>query len=220
MGSNMGRLSAPRRALTRSGRRQSRRIAGAKREWPARRVSRGQALVEFALFVPLLLFMLVGATDVASLLNDHLTIIYATRTGARVGATLGTAPQADCAIVGSLQAALANDHNITLNRIVIFKSDANGNPIAANEDIYPGNATCTVSGVSATISPAASSLTWPPGSRGTTPFTEDSIGIEVDYSYNFQLNVLGVGSFTSYDRAVMPLEVVIGAPLPPSGVGQ
>jgi Flp pilus assembly protein TadG len=179
--------------------------------------SRGQALVEFALLVPLLMFMLVGATDVASLLDDHLNIIYAIRTSARVGATLGTAPQADCAIIGALRATLSGVRNLQIQQIIIFKSNGSGAPITASEDGYAGTAVCNSDG---TISPAATALNWPPGARSTTPFTEDSLGVEVDYTYTFQLNLLGIGQFSAQERAVMPLEVVIGAPVPPSGVGQ
>ncbi len=184
--------------------------------WRPRR-ARGQAFVEFALFAPLLMFALVGSTDIASLLNDHLNIVYAARTSARVGATLGNAPQADCAIIGAIRAALSVDHNVQIQQIIIFNPDASGNPIVADEDVYSGNAICNPDG---TISPPATSLNWAPGQRSTIPFTEDSLGVEVDYSYTFQLNVLGIGQFSSYDRAVMPMEVVIGQPLPPSGVGQ
>jgi hypothetical protein len=179
--------------------------------------SRGQALAEFALFIPILLLMLVGSTDISSLLDDHLNIIYAARTSARVGTILGTAPEADCAIIGSLRAALSSVRNLQIQQIIIFKADPTGNPIIADEDIYPGSAICNANG---TISPPAITLNWAPGVRSTMPFTEDSLGVEVDYSYTFQLNLLGVGQFTSYDRAVMPQEVVIGAPIPPSGVGQ
>ncbi len=187
------------------------------RRRPRRARSRGQALAEFALFIPLLLLMLVGSTDIASLLDDHLNVIYAARTSARVGATLGTDPKADCAIIGSLRAALSNVRNLRIQQIIIFKSDASGNPVSANEDVYSGAAVCNPDG---TISPPATALNWAPGLRSTTPFTEDSLGVEVDYSYTFQLDLLGMGQFTTFDRAVMPLEVVIGAPIPPSGVGQ
>jgi hypothetical protein len=179
--------------------------------------SHGQALAEFALFVPLILFLLAGSVDVAALLDDHLNIIYAARTSARVGATLGTAPEADCAIIGALRAALSSERNLQIQQIIIFKSNGSGIPITADEDIYPGSAVCNPDG---TISPPATALNWTPGQRSTPPFMEDSLGVEIDYTYTFQLNLLGIGQFNSQDRAVMPLEVVIGAPIPPSGVGQ
>lgn len=179
--------------------------------------SRGQALVEFALFVPIILLMLVGSTDISSLLDDHLNLIYATRTSVRVGTVLGSDPGADCAIIGSLRAAVSSVRYLRIQQIIIFKADASGNPITADEDIYPGSAICNPNG---TISPPATTLNWAPGLRSTTPFSEDSLGVEVDYIYTFQLNLLGSGQFSSFERAVMPMEVVIGAPIPPSGVGQ
>jgi hypothetical protein len=82
--------------------------------------------------------------------------------------------------------------------------------------VYAGSAVCNPD---ATISPPASSLGWPPSQRSVTPMFEDSIGVELDYAYTFQLNLLGLGQLSIADHAVMPLEVVIGTPVPPSGVG-
>jgi Flp pilus assembly protein TadG len=172
----------------------------------ARRRSRGQALVEFTLFIPIIMLMVVGATSTASLLDDHLNVIYAVRSSARVGSTLGQAANADCAVIGALQAALANDHNVTVQQIIIFKAASDGTPISDDEDVYAGNATCTGG---TTISPPATTFGWPPASRSTTPFVEDTIGVEVDYTYTIQFNYLGITLAPVFDRAVMPIEVVV-----------
>lgn len=181
-----------------------------------RRVSRGQALVEFVVIFPIIMLLVLGATDVSTLLNDHLSVVYATRTSARVGGILGTAPTADCAVIGALRAALVGDRYVTTQRIIIYKANAAGLPDGTNEDIYPGNANCQSDG---TISPYATTVNWPPSVRNNNPLIEDSLGVEIDYTYTFQLNLLGFGQFSGVDHAVMPIEVVIGAPLPPSGVG-
>lgn len=188
-----------------------------------RRVSRGQALVEFALFVPLFLFMLVGATDIATLLNNHLDVVYAARAGARVGSVIGqfsptSAPYtADCAIIGAVQAALSNSRGVQVSKIAIYQSNSSGLPTSsAAEDVYPGNAICNSDG---TISPAASQTGWPPKNRSTTPFQEDSIGVAITFSYTYQFNPLGDqftptgnGTFSATDYSVMPIEIVIGTP--------
>lgn len=49
---------------------------------------RGQALVEFALVLPILLSLLVGIVDIGFLYNHQLTLTNASREGARMG-TLG-----------------------------------------------------------------------------------------------------------------------------------
>jgi hypothetical protein len=185
---------------------------------PSRRrgATRGQAIVEFALFFPVILFLVLGSTDVATLLDDHLDIVYAARAAARVGSILGTAPASDCAIIGTIRAALSSNRNLQPQRIVIYHANADGTPIGTDEDVYQGSAVCNPD---TTITPVAISTGWPPGLRSTTPLFEDSIGVEIDYAYTFQLDLLGMGQFTSADHAVMPLEVVIGTPIPPSGVG-
>lgn len=176
-----------------------------------RRVSRGQALIELALFFPLLMFIVVGSTDIATLLDDHLSIVYAARTGARVGAVMGQNQYADCAIIGAVQAALANDHNVTLNQIIIYEAgqsggDATGQP----RDAYPGSTTCISTSVnSGTPSAACTVCTWAPASRNVTPFAEQSIGVELDYTYTYSFTPFGGGQFSSKDYAIMPLEVII-----------
>lgn len=189
-----------------------------------RKVSRGQALVEFALFVPLLLFMVVGATDISTLLDDHLNVVYAARTGARVGSVIGSysptsAPYtADCAVIGAVQAALVNSPNVQVNWIAIYQADATGVYTSKSpQDRYPGSAVCNSDG---TISQPAIQTTWAPNTpRSTKPFLEDSLGVAINYTYTFQFNPLGVqfnpqggGAFTATDSSVMPIEIVIGTP--------
>lgn len=180
-----------------------------------RRASRGQALIELALFFPLLIFMVVGSTDISTLLDDHLNIVYAARTGARVGSVMGANQYADCATIGAIQAALSSNHNITLNKIIIYQSNSAGG-IATNgsgaplEESYPGSATCVSSSVSSgTVSVSPTVDNWPASIRDVTPFTEQSLGVEIDYSYKFEFTPLGGGTFTSSDNSIMPLEVVI-----------
>jgi TadE-like protein len=183
----------------------------ARRSSRGRRASRGQAIIEFTLIFPLVMFLVVGATDVSTLLNDHLDVVYAARTAARVGSILGTAPASDCAIIGAVQAALSPVRDVQLNRVDIYQAGANGLPNGTNQDIYYGNSICDST---ATIVPSAQSIGWPPSVRNTNPITEDSIGVELDFTYTYQFDLLGMGTFSASDRAVMPMEVVIGSPIP------
>ena len=187
---------------------------------------RGQALVEFALFVPLLLFMVVGATDIATLLDNHLNVVYAARAGARVGSTLGnTAPSgapytADCAIIGAVQAALAGNRNVQVQWIAIYKADATGVYTSTlPQDIYPGTAMCGTGGIP-TMS--ATTVTWQPTCRSAVPFAEDSIGVAIRYTYTLQFSPfanqfdVGGGAGKITDWAVMPIEVIENETAPPS----
>jgi hypothetical protein len=154
------------------------------------------------------MLLVAAATDETGLLNDHLNVVYAARQGARTASVLGNHADADCAAIGAVRAALSNTPSMTLTRIVIYQASASGLPVSsALENIYAGNAQCaTVSGV-ATIVPAALSVGWAPSARSTTPFTEDSVGVELDFSYTFQFQLLGSGTLQGTERAVMPLEI-------------
>jgi Flp pilus assembly protein TadG len=177
-----------------------------------RGASRGQALVEFMVFVLLLVSMVLGATDIANLLDDHLNIVYAARTGARVGAVMGRNSFADCATIGAIQAALANSPNVQLTLITIYQVDPlnPGLPSASSEEVYPGNTMCTSTNPNTgTLTQSPSPNTWPASGRNVNPFTESSIGVKLNYTYTFAFEPLGSGTFPSSDFAVMPLEIVI-----------
>lgn len=194
-----------------------------------RRASRGQALVEFALIIfPLLLLLIVGATDVSTLLNDHLDVVYAARAGARVGSVIGNlapagAPYtADCAVIGAVQSALSSSRGVNVSQIAIY--DATGVPDGAysagvaQQDVYPGNTVCNANG---TTTPGATSATWAPTGdntgktgRNNTPFNEDSIGVAITYTYTYSFNLFNLNPPTVTDWAVMPIEIVVNPALP------
>lgn len=171
---------------------------------------RGQALVEFAVIMSFVLFpILAGAVDLSNLLDSHMGIVYATRQAARVGAEEDQNAVADCAILGSVFAATQNLNLVTITRIVIFQVDSNGN-ITGNKDVYAGNPGCP----NPASPPVATPNTWnpastPPGVRDDSPPNEDSIGVEIDYSYSWQTGFIAIGNFNGTDQTVMKLNPVV-----------
>jgi hypothetical protein len=175
-----------------------------------RRREGGQALLEFALFVVLILFMIAGVVDVGGLLNDHVSIEYATREAARTGAVLGNQSTADCAIISAVNASLTSVANVTITQIVIYDAGADGLPQGiSSESVYTGDPTCTIVGNVPTVSEAASPDNYPPSSRNDNPYIEDSLGVQVSYSYTFQFPLLGSGVFQTTDYTVMPINPVV-----------
>jgi len=170
----------------------------------------------------------VGLVDIGGLLDDHVSIVYAARQGARTGAVLGSAAPAatpystDCAVIGAVQAALQGMPNVTLRWIHIYEAGpdgafAPGTPIP--QDLYAGSSQCAiVSGVpTITPAPTPSNLNWAPANRDDTAFSEDSLGVQLDYSYSFQFPLVFTGTFQSTDRAIMPLNPSVipsGIPTP------
>jgi Flp pilus assembly protein TadG len=181
------------------------------------RKHRGQALIEFALIIfPLLLLLVVGSTDISTLLDDHLDVVYAARAGARVGSVIGNyapagAPYtADCAIIGAVQSALSSTRGVNVSQIAIYKATNTANGAydpSLPQDIYPGNTVCNADG---TTTPAATTANWPPAApRVNTPFQEDSIGVAVTYTYTYSFNLFNLQSPVVTDWAVMPIEIVV-----------
>lgn len=195
------------------------------------RRDRGQALIEFAMFFLFLVTLTAGIVDIGGLLNDHINIEYGARQGARTGSVLGNQGAADCAIIGAVDAALSNMPNLQIKGIKVYQAASNGLS-TGKEDDYPAGTSCQVtSGVPCIIVnggacngnngvcvvPPATACSYLPSARNNTPYTEDSLGVEVDYSYTFSFGfaLLISGAFTSSDHAVMPINpVAIPSPVP------
>src|SRR5579884_1069896 len=188
-----------------------------------RRRSRAQALVEFATFFVAIMFLLAGMVDIGGLLDDHVNIVYAARQGARTAAVMGQNASADCAVIGAVNAAMANVPNVQVTRIIIYKSDASGAPMLDGsnnpiENAYSTGVTCNASTGQPSQTPSPNN--YPASSRNNTLFVEDSIGVEVDYNYTFRLPFapmnLGNSSFIAYDRAIQPVNPIT-VPTPGAG---
>ncbi len=172
-----------------------------------RRRQRGQALVEFAVLMSFTFLLLAGALDLGSLMDSHLAIVYATRQAARTGAEEDKNANADCAVLGAVYAATQNLALVTITKITIYKADANGNPAAGNtnKQVYNGNPGCP----NPASPPAAATPNWPPSSRQATPPNEDSIGVQIDYTYSWQTAFIATGTYQGTDRTVMKLNPVV-----------
>lgn len=171
---------------------------------------RGQSLVEFAVIMSFVLFpILAGAVDLSNLLDSHLGIVYATRQAARVGAEEDQNAVADCAILGSIYAATQNLNLVTVTRIVIFQIDSTGT-ITGKKDVYAGNPGCpTPPNPPITASPNTWNPAIDPTLRNDSPPNEDSIGIEIDYTYSWQTGFIATGNFTGTDQTIMKLNPVV-----------
>jgi hypothetical protein len=205
------------------------------RAYRRRRRSKGQALIECGIFFTALIFLVLGTINIGTVLNDHVSIVYGVRQGARTAAVLGnqggtTGTEADCAVIGAVDAALATMPNLQIWEIVIYKAGANGKPVDnTTMDTYAGNASCTVVSGVATISagtcPTAGQISlqyacgqsgYLPAARNNQAYTEDSVGVMLVYTYTYQAPWIPfLGSFNSSDYSVFPVDpVALPSPLP------
>lgn len=158
------------------------------------------------MFFIVIMLLLAGLINIGGLLADHLNVEYAARQGARTAGVLGNQAFADCAIIGAVDTALLNMPNLRLDQIVIYRADGAGlSQGPASETHYSGDTVCTVTGGLPALSEAPTLDNYPPANRQNRPYTEDSVGIELQYTYTFQFPLLGLGSFSAADHAVMPI---------------
>jgi hypothetical protein len=195
---------------------------------------RGQGLVEFAIFVPLFIVLLLAMLDFGFAFYTKLTLEYASREGARVGAALAagssTLPcaQVDNHVIAAVQRVLksagitvplnnnGNTAKTGVNWIRIYKADADGNGYGAgsyNQWTYSAGGGPTVDGT--TLDFVAGAPGWSACSRlnGSAP---DAIGVAINYTYGWTtpltsaLRLISPGTpFFSYltflDKTVMNL---------------
>ena len=91
----------------------------------------GASLLEFTIIATLLLTLLFGIIEFGFAFRDRLTIANATQSAARVGASMGSDPQADISILRSLEQSLGTLPNsgVGIVRYVdIFKAQSDGTP--------------------------------------------------------------------------------------------
>jgi hypothetical protein len=146
-----------------------------------RRRQRGQALVELAISVPVLLWLLLGAFDASVMVSDKVIAGYATRQGARLAAEIGgletnpglTTTQVDNNIVQNVLAVADAMNYSTLQEIDIYAPRAASGIFNPGTDLYSrfnGNGTFV-------------SSNFPISAREQIPPNETSIGVRLLWVY-------------------------------------
>ena len=122
---------------------------------------RGQAIVEFALILPIILFLVLGMTEMGFAISHNTSLVTATREGARVGAALrnghnqvATNPVDDAAsqavdpqIIAATEGVIASPGSpVSLTQvqtIELIELDENGTP-TGNKNVWVSSVTGSV----------------------------------------------------------------------------
>ncbi len=180
---------------------------------------RGQALVEFALVIPVLLLLLLSILEFGFAFSHHITMEYATREGARMGAALANGSVAincnevDDHVVAAVQRVLtASGSQIDINQIKeirIYRAGPDGEE-QAFVNVWNLGAGPPVEGVNLLFTQTSGN--WDACSRDNEGFgTIDSIGISLGYDYRYVtplgnfLGLVGNPVLPMNDRTVMAL---------------
>lgn len=164
---------------------------------PAGRGDTGAALVEFAFVATILCALVGGAWDYGQGWRAGLTATEATRTGVRVGSSMGNDVTADFEVLTGMRANLSSSDQLeNVERVVIFRvNNANNGEVPTNCKtanaiagchIIPGNAframstTWNASDYTSTgCLQAASGRGYCPTDREDTQIVADTIGVYV-----------------------------------------
>ena len=185
----------------------------------------GQALVEFALILPIILTLVMGVAEMGTAIGTNMSLVLATREGARVGASLvngggapgcggGQSPNAalvDPMIIASVERALTSRGSgikiADVEWIHIYRSTGGGGESVVNA-WFPG-AGPTVDGVALHFAPSGAS--WQACSR-TSTLPAESIGVSIRYHYQLFTplsaitGLFGLNEIVMTDRTVMALQ--------------
>lgn len=183
----------------------------------------GQGLVELSLILPVFLLLLLGMLEFGFVFDHNISLTYATREGARVGAALvngggslgcggSNSPNAasvDPAIIAAVDRVLSSPGSpidrSAIGEIRIYKSTSSGDQQGSfvNRWLYSGG----------TFVPDMSLQNWPACSR-TFASPPDSVGVSITYTYTLGTPLSGIVSFMGgsapgtlgmHDRTVMAM---------------
>ena len=201
---------------------------------PGSQSSRGQAMVEFAMILPVILFLLLGMVEMGFAISNNTSIVTATRQGAAVGSELVNgsyscsnstySASVDPQIIGAVEGVLLSPGSpvgvTQVSEIDIFEvSGTTGSATGRmNKWVYaPGHSGPALPGSSPTqyLDFTPSSVTWDASLRcGASP--APGIGVRITYTYKFitplgnLISAFSSGNITMTDQTIMSLQ-------PPSG---
>jgi Flp pilus assembly protein TadG len=160
---------------------------------PDREATRGQSLVEFSMVVTVMLLLLLGMLEFGFIFDQHLTLEYSSREGARVGAAMAngstTYPCAtvDDHVIAAVQRVMTSPGSrVTPSRVTeirIYKATSTGaqSGTLANTWVYQAAGGPTVDGKALDFKNVTTN--WSACGRSNTTSAPDSLGVRVSYSY-------------------------------------
>lgn len=189
-----------------------------------RHCQRGQSLVEFTMILPVVLTLAFAIADFGVAFGTNMTLIQATREGARVGAILVNGAKSlgcsgatgedsvDPQIIAAVQRAIESPGSgitvANIDWIHIYKSDSTGRETAFNE-WKRDTAGTTICGVKLDF--VEKSVGWKAADRLNT-LPVESIGVRMQYHYKLFTplsaitGLFGLNEIMMVDSTVMALE--------------
>ncbi|TME39533.1 MAG: pilus assembly protein [Chloroflexi bacterium] len=179
---------------------------------------RGQALVEFALVLPVFLLLIFGVVEFGFLYNAAVSVNFASRVAALLAAEGGRTEGTDCMVLRAIESDMATPATPTrISQVEIYWSDANGDQIASNVNVYTrtGSLTCAYASGSITVPYTLSTERYPETERcdviagcGGLHTTVDDVGVRITYVHQWvtQFGRVIAGSITFQRSTAVRME--------------
>lgn len=161
----------------------------------------GQALIEFALLLPIVMLIVVGLMEFGMFLNSRNAVEFASRDGSMLAAEGGNTPGTDCVVLDKVERDIVSPaRNIRIQVVNIYWSDRNGDQIGGNVNTYTraGSTTCNYGGgLSLTVPYTLTTPNYLEGARcdvlagcGGTHAGLDTIGVKVTYNHRWMTSLV------------------------------
>ena len=194
-----------------------------------RREQRGQSLLEMTMILPVFLLLVLGTLEFGMAFDHNLTLEYASREGVRTGSALangggplgcgfGQSPNAatvDNQIIAAVERVLTSSGSpiditkVTQIRIYqVTTLNTNGNEVAGSVNRWvPGSTAATSTSPALLFQKDLAVQGWAACTR-VNGAGADSIGVSINYTYNFQTplgSLLSMVKIDMHDQTVMQL---------------
>lgn len=155
----------------------------------------GQAIVEFALVLPVFLLLLFGLVEFGFVFSAVTQVNFVTRTAALLAAEGGRTVGTDCMVLRTIERDLMPPTTPSrVSRVEIYWSDANGDQIASNVNVYTrvGSTTCEFPQGTFTVPYTLTSERYPEQERCDVVAgceglhtTVDDVGVRITYTHQW-----------------------------------
>jgi hypothetical protein len=167
------------------------------------REDRGQAIVEFALVLPLLVLLIVGIAEFSFVWNSRNTVLFASRDGSMLAAEGGSIAGTDCLVLDRIERDVVSpSRSIQIQQVVIYWSDRNGDQIGSSANVYDrtGSMACDLGGATLNLPYSLTSGGYPETTRcdvlagcGGSHTSVDTVGVRITYQHFWISSVLRLG---------------------------
>ncbi len=169
----------------------------------------GQSLVEFAFVVPVFMLLLLGMLEFGFAFEHDQTLAYATREGARVGASLGdgstnykcgsmTDQDFDAPIIAAVERVLTSPGSpidlASVSSISVYLAKTDGTPTAGKVNIWTPASSGTPSVDGKALDFKMTTTGWT-GAVRNNGAPADSLGVSISYTYQFRTALGGILRF-------------------------